>query len=139
MAQYNTGSSSTPIWVNISDWSPTQTFFNRYMNLTSPTFQWDVRGWNPNPVRFLATNPNTSLPVDAYYLVDLSNDSFATDHYWLFTRTATGSTPSARQYLDSLPAGTYAWKISILNGNDHYGSLITGWTDAPSTIHIDPH
>ena len=87
-------------------------------------------------IRFLATNPNASLPVDAYYQVQFSTDSsFAADtNYWTFTRTATGSTPSARQYINGWKTGTYSWRIRIVNGNDFNATPITDWTTGPGTF-----
>ena len=136
-AQYNNGTPSKPTWVDISGWSAIQTFFNRYQSLTNVSFtQLDTAYGDPEPIRFLATNPNASLPVDAYYQVQFStNSSFAADtNYWTFTRTATGSTPSARQYINGWKTGTYSWRIRIVNGNDSNATPITDWTTGPGTF-----
>jgi len=125
--------------VDISGWSPIQVFFNRYKNLTSPTFQRDSFGWSPEPIRFFAASANPTLPVDAYYYVTLSNDGFEADfHPFTFTRTPSGATPSARQFLNGLPDGTYQWSIAIINGNSWHAwqTPITGWTDGTGTITV---
>ena len=121
---------------DISGWSPTQVFFNRYQPITAgPTFQRDTfDGMNPEPVRFFAASLNTTLPANAYYQVELSNDGFTSDsHLFTFTRTANLATPSARQFLNGL-GGPYAWRIRIVNGNDSNAYPITDWTAGTGTI-----
>ena len=125
--------------VDISDWSPVQTFFNRYRSLDTVFFHRETTFGDPEPIRFDATNRNASLPADAYYQVRFSTDpAIPGDNYsqFTFTTTATGTTPSARQYLNSLGNGTYYWEIAIVNGNDHYATPITGWTAGVGTFSV---
>jgi hypothetical protein len=125
-----------PSGVDISSWSPTRVFFNRYKNINAgPTFVEEDLGWDVNPVRFFAASANTSLPANAYYRVWLSRDGFNSDFFaWVFPKTANLATPSVRQFPNSLPSGTYAWKIEIANGNDGWAPWISGWTDGVGTI-----
>jgi hypothetical protein len=127
-----------PTGVDISDWSRTQMFFNRYKNINNgPTYQWDDFGQSPNPIRFFAASTNATLPVNAYYQVELSNDGYTADsHLFTFTKTATLATPSARQFLDGMLSDTYNWRIRIVNGNDDNAAPITDWTSGTGTIVI---
>jgi hypothetical protein len=137
---------SATLAVDVSGWSPTQVFFNRYQPLIlgSPAYQRDTfDGWNPEPIHFfagLSTTPATqaallaALPANAYYQVELSNDGFTADsHLFTFTKTANIGTASARQLLNGL-SGAYAWRIRIVNGNDNFATPITDWTNGNGQI-----
>jgi hypothetical protein len=114
-----------PAGVDISGWSPTQVFFNRFNDLTAgPDFIWDNFG-----VKFKVGSTIPVFPADSYYQVELdTNDLFPTPYVRTFPRTANFTTPSARVYLDDLPTGNYYWRIRVVVGNDHNAYPITDWT-----------
>jgi hypothetical protein len=112
--------------VDISGWSPTQMFFNRYKNITADLY-YEMSDFDS--IQFFAANTNASLPPNAHYQVWLSRDDFTNDFFaWTFPRTANIAAPSARQFPNSLPSGTYKWMIGIVNGNDESAPAISGWT-----------
>jgi hypothetical protein len=120
--------------VDISGWSPTQMFFNRYKNVTDgPTYE----AAEFDSIRFFAANANATLPPNAHYQVWLSRDDFTNDFFaWTFPRTANLATPSARQFPNNLESGTYKWVIGIVNGNDESAPAISGWTAGTDTITV---
>jgi hypothetical protein len=130
--QYNTTGTT---WVDISDWSRTEVFFNRYKDINAgPTFV----SVDPNTIQFFAANTNASLPANAYYQVVLQDSTNSSAPYfdWTFPRTTNITTPSVYQFLNShnLPSGTYNWWIGIVYGNDFWAPSITGWTQGIGTI-----
>jgi hypothetical protein len=132
---------------DISDWSPTQMFYNRFdaPTLGSPSLiEETFQNNNQHTVKFCATDANTALPSSAYYMVEYRPHSGSAwsgtvddNNTFFFTRTSNCAN-ARRMLLDKMsPSGDYDYRISIVIGNSSSDYvLITNPVVSPDTFTV---